>query len=305
MRNACLMSDQPFLKLPLRSLRLKQSLALTLVLTAAGLTAMEITKQLLAPEISIWESHVVTIIFGSAIATLAAFFVLRRQDKLQCQLAEHEQQAAILAERTRVARDIHDTLSQSFTGIVIQLENVVDLLEEDPRNQDALRQHITRARALAQDGLAEARRSVWELRPVLLEHKDLATALEQMVEQLTNGTVAHAHFSCHGAPQALPSTVEEHLFRIGQEALSNVLRHAHARTIHMTLSFEAQHVTLEVTDDGQGFDPHQDEHSRFGLLSMKERAERMGGHLTIHSQAEQGTTLKVVAPIRFVPYSPS
>lgn len=212
-------------------------------------------------------------------------------------LAEQGQRAAILSERTRMARDIHDTLSQGFTGIVIQLEGAEDVLDEAPHEKETLRSHLTRARDLARESLAEARRSVWELRPPLLEQTDLATAFARSIEQITAETAVQTTFSLRGVPRPLPPHLEDGLFRIGQEALSNALLHAQARHILVALTFDRQQVSLTVEDDGQGFDPLRESLHGFGLLSMRERVEQINGHFNIASSPEGGTRLQVEAPI--------
>jgi signal transduction histidine kinase len=215
---------------------------------------------------------------------------LAHQITLALQLARvsvQEQRAAILSERTRLAREMHDTLSQGFTGIVIQMEGAEDLLDNDPQNIEELRLHLQRARTLARGSLAEARRAVWELRPSLLEQGTLTTALTQMIEQLTVGVGIQASFLCRGAPQPLPLLLEESLFRIAQEALSNALLHARAQTVKSILTFGDQQVALEVNDDGQGFDKAKLTTQGFGLISGKNA--RIGRHLTISSQEGRGT----------------
>jgi signal transduction histidine kinase len=289
--------DQPF-----HPLKLGKAVSQTALMVLLSMSAFEVTKQLVNPEITIWQSHLATIIFSSTMAAIAAFFALRRHQKLQHQLFDEivertrqERQAAVLEERTRMARDLHDTLAQGFAGIVMQLEAAEDALREDP---EAAQAHIFRARTLGRESLAEARRSVWELRPQALEQGDLATALARSITQLTAGTSVEAEFSLHGAPRALPPEVEEHLLRIGQEAVSNALIHAQAHSIQVTLTFDPQKVQLCVEDDGQGFDPLRvPGRSGFGLVSMRERAERLGGELTATSQPGQGTKLLVVVPV--------
>lgn len=212
-------------------------------------------------------------------------------------LTEQGKRAAIVEERNRLAREIHDTLSQGFTGIIMQLEGAEDLLDDESLDRDTLRSHLVRAGGLARRSLAEARRSVWELRPSLLEINDLASALARTLEQMTAGTDVQTAFALRGTPQPLPALLADHLFRIGQEAVSNALLHARARAIQVALTFEHQHVTLEVKDDGQGFDVQERTTKGFGLLSMRERTNRISGHLTVLGQSGQGTRLRVVAPI--------
>jgi signal transduction histidine kinase len=223
--------------------------------------------------------------------------------QLSC-VAEHRRQAAVLEERTRLAHEIHDTLAQGLTGIVVQLEAAEEALAETPVEA---RTHMTRARQLARDSLAEARRSVRALRPQALTDSDLPTALPRLVAQVTAQTPLRAQVQVHGTPRPLLPTVESALLRISQEALTNTMKHAEARTVHLALTFDTAAVCLRVTDDGQGFDPSQAaQHEGFGLISMRERAERIGGRFTLISQPAQGTAVRVVVPMahRHMPRSP-
>ncbi len=209
-------------------------------------------------------------------------------------LAEQGQQTAILQERNRIARDIHDTLAQGFTGIVVQLEAAEDALTKAPAQAPL---YIVRARDLARQSLSEARRSVWALRPQALEEGRLPGALEDLARQMTFGTSIHAEFYVHGKPQALAAEVESNLLRIGQEALTNILKHARASAARVELSFERRQVRLSVQDNGQGFDPGLPAVADgFGLTGMRERAKGLGGQLTLSSRPGHGTEVVVVAP---------
>jgi two-component system CheB/CheR fusion protein len=209
--------------------------------------------------------------------------------------AEEKQVTMVLEERTRIAREIHDTLAQGFTGVVIQLEVAEDALADDP---EAARAHLLRARGLAREGLAEARRSVWDLRPQALERGDLVSALASLVGELVHESSVEIEFSHHGVPPRLPPDTESNLMRLCQEALANARRHARASSIRVALVFGPQQVELRVEDDGQGFDPSQQPHPHgFGFLSMTERAKRMGGQLIIDSQPGQGTRVVVLVPV--------
>jgi signal transduction histidine kinase len=209
-------------------------------------------------------------------------------------LAERRHEAAIVEERNRMAREIHDTLAQAFTGIIIQLEAAEYALANRPEQTG---ERLTRARDLAKQGLAEARRSVWALRPQALEADGLMDALAGLLRQMTGATSVQASFQAHGVPRPLPPAMEHDLLRIGQEAVTNALRHASAKTLRMELSFEEDHVGLTIKDDGQGFDPGRTAAGhRFGLTGMRERADRFGGRLTIHSGPGAGTEVKVVVP---------
>ncbi len=209
-------------------------------------------------------------------------------------LAERSQEAAVLQERNRVAREIHDTLAQGLTGIVVQLEAAEDVLGQ---GSEATRAHLDRARALARESLGEARRSVWALRPQVLEGGDLPGALRRLANQLTMGTSTAVQFSVQGTIGRLPPDMELHLLRVAQEALANALKHGRASEIRIELARDAQGVQLSVQDNGRGFDPRARNVDRgFGLISMHERAERIGAQLTVFSEPELGTRLVVAVP---------
>ncbi|MGH9454304.1 MAG: histidine kinase, partial [Terriglobia bacterium] len=211
-------------------------------------------------------------------------------------LAVQGQRSVLLQERNRMAREIHDTLAQGFTGIVIQLEAADDALGE---SAEAARAHIRRARKLARDSLAEARRSVWALRPQVLEHSNLPRAVKGLVEQLTRGTSLQAKFKVQGTPQPLASEVESNLLRISQEALANSLRHSGAKKIEVAIIFGTRHVQLRIRDDGAGFDPHLSSgpDRGLGLTTMQTRAQSMGGRLRIKSRPGDGTLVQVTVPL--------
>lgn len=211
-------------------------------------------------------------------------------------LAQHDQQTAMLEERNRMAREIHDNLAQGFTGIVIQLEGAENVLSKAPEKALV---RINRACQLARESLSEARRSVRSLRPQALEVDDLACALSRLAQRMTEDTPIQVSFQVRNTYISLPPNVEDELLRIGQEALTNVLKHAHATNVQIELASD-QEICLSVQDDGQGFDSrYYTENSQgesFGLISMRERAERIGGRLTITSQLGSGTKVSVIVP---------
>ena len=211
-------------------------------------------------------------------------------------LAAQGEQSAVLQERNRMAQEIHDTLAQGLAGIVLQLEAAEDVLGE---GAEEARAHVSRARTLARESLGEARRSVWALRPQALESGDLATALRHFAGQLTTGTPILVEFSQRGTPCRLSPEAEFHLLRIGQEALTNAVNHAEASKIRVELVHDAQGVQLSVQDDGRGFGPRQQSSNRgFGIISMNERAERVGAQLTIFSEPGLGTRVVAMLPTR-------
>jgi len=209
------------------------------------------------------------------------------------ELGEQQRQAAILQERTRMARDIHDTLAQGFTGVVVQMEAAEEaLLEEDP--EPAVR-HVRRARALAREGLTEARRSVRALRPRALEKAAFADALKAIISNTAAGTSLRAKFQVEGEPRELKAVVEENLLHIGQEALTNALRHAHATEFQARLSFDGEAVRLELRDNGNGFIVERVNRAGFGLIGMKERADQIGAALEVASKPGAGTKITAVS----------
>jgi signal transduction histidine kinase len=213
---------------------------------------------------------------------------LAQQATLAMQLAdlsERAQETAVLAERNRLAREIHDTLAQGFTGIVIQLEAAEDSLTDD---LDEAREHLSRARLLARENLAEARRSIQALRPLAMESDDLPGALRQTADRLTDGLNLAATVRVLGEARPLQTEVENELLRIAQESLRNVVKHAGATAVTLELQYAPEQITLTIADDGQGFDP-QAPTGGFGLMGLRERAARLDATLTIESQPGAGT----------------
>ena len=204
---------------------------------------------------------------------------------------------AVLTERTRVARELHDTLEQGLAGIALQLEAVAGSLQTSP---DSARRSLDVARHMLRYSLEEARRSVMDLRSQALESRDLAGALTDLARQMTSGTRAEAHVRIGGARQRLDISLEHHLLRIGLEALTNALKHADAGRVDIELTFHADRVVLAVHDDGRGLGQSTTEipGDHFGLQGVRERVTKMGGALDIESHAGRGTRLTVTVPLR-------
>ncbi|MBW4442063.1 MAG: CHASE2 domain-containing protein [Plectolyngbya sp. WJT66-NPBG17] len=200
------------------------------------------------------------------------------------------EEASILDERNRMAREIHDTLAQAFTGILLHVGAATEQIIKKPT---AAQTHLETVDALARTGLAEARRSVAALRPQLLEDGNLFSALEQLTTQMKASIDTQLTYEISGTVYALSPEVENHLLRIGQEALTNAIKYAHATQIQVELVCEETQCLLRIRDDGQGFDVNQISQG-FGLLGMSERVEQIGGELMIHSQPNQGTEIVVV-----------
>lgn len=213
-------------------------------------------------------------------------------------LSAESRQSAVMAERNRLARDIHDTLAQGFTGIIVQLEAAEDAKSRGLSK--AVDEHLGRAGDLARESLNEARRSVRALRPQALEADDLCEALDHLFRKMTAGTTLRTEFSVRGRPQPLPAEWEENLLRIGQEVLTNALRHARASEFKSRLVFDRKEIRLELRDNGRGFDPSA-RHDGFGLVGMRERSEAMGGTITIQSVPRAGTTISIVLSLTHNP----
>jgi len=205
--------------------------------------------------------------------------------------------AAVLQERARLAREIHDTLAQGFVGISSQLDAVAMCMhpEETPA-----RRYLDMARRMARHSLTEARRSVMDLRASVLEGQDLAAALESGTRMWTSGSGVDVAVDVSGGEAHLSQEMEQHLLRIAQEAVTNVLKHAGASKIGVALHTEARKLSLRIVDDGRGFE-QQDAFSasdgHFGLIGMRERAERMGGELRLASHPGEGTEVQVEVPL--------
>ncbi|MBL1179410.1 PAS domain S-box protein [Pantanalinema sp. GBBB05] len=247
------------------------------------------TQQVLTVEYSQW-------IAGREIWFSARIAPIRHEQVLwlarDITLQKQAEATSILEERNRMAREIHDTLAQSFTGILAQVGAANQVLTDDVEATGA---HLDLIKELARTGLTEARRSVVALRPQLLEEGSLQSALHRLVAQLRTAAMdTTLYYEIEGAVYALPSEVESNLLRIGQEALTNAIKHAHADEIRVELTYDRNQFYLRVKDNGQGFGVGSIPSSEgFGLLGMSERAERIGAQLTIKSQPGQGTEMIV------------
>jgi len=209
------------------------------------------------------------------------------------EFAEQGQRAAVFEERNRMARDIHDTLAQGFTGVIVQLEAAEDAISCGSRKEaDA---HLHRAGELARRSLSEARRSVHALRPQALQEHNFWDALKGTIKNTTAGTALHTTFEAQGKLPELPQPWQENLLHIGQEALTNALKYAHARNFKTRVTYKAKELRLELRDDGDGFKV-KERHDGVGLSGMRERVEQMGGELEITSSRGRGTKITVLLP---------
>jgi len=202
--------------------------------------------------------------------------------------------AYIIAERTRLAREVHDTVAQGLFGISSQLD-ALSLKLNDP---EALARDLNLARRMARHSLAEARRSVMDLRTVARQDRDLSEALASSARKWTEGSPIEVTLNLDKT-NALRPDVEQNVLRIAQEAVANAMKHARPSSIGIKLGVESKHLTLRVSDDGCGFDPRplSDTEGHFGLIGMQERARRIGAIFQVSSRPGEGTTVEVTVPV--------
>ena len=203
----------------------------------------------------------------------------------------------MLTERSRVARELHDTVEQGLAGIALQLEAVGGNLATSPQHA---RQSLEVARRMLQYSQEEARRSVMDLRAQALESRDLVGALTDLVEQTARSTGVVARVTVEGTPRRLDAFDEHHLLRIGLEALTNALKHSGALRVDIGLRFEPDGVELTVRDNGCGLtiDQRDQPAGHFGLLGIRERVDKLGGVLQLTGTPGAGTVLTVRVPER-------
>jgi signal transduction histidine kinase len=231
------------------------------------------------------------------VVLLAGFswlLVLDRRVRRQTDIIHQKiQREAILEERTRIAREFHDTLEQELAAITIQLDTVAAQFEDSP---GVARQMLELARTMSRRSLFEARRSVWDLRSHLLENSNLLTALSEVTKLMAASARVKIAVQTSGMPRKLAPAIENNLLRIAQEALANALKHAQASQIIVKLNYEPGGVCLRICDDGVGFDTgcHATiTGGHFGLLDMTERAGKIGGAFSMISAPGQGTEIIV------------
>ncbi|TQM14350.1 sensor histidine kinase [Pseudonocardia kunmingensis] len=215
---------------------------------------------------------------------------------LHAQLLAQAREAGVIDERARLAREIHDTIAQGLTGIVTQLE-AAGAADGEPTVR---RRHIDTARALARESLTEARRSVDALAPGQLAAAQLPDAIAEMAKAWAETAGVELILDTTGDPRPLLPELEVTLFRVAQEALANVGKHAQARRVGLTLSYMDDVVVLDVRDDGRGFvapcETPRGDGSGFGLTAMEQRVRRVSGTLTVESEPGEGAALSASVP---------
>lgn len=205
-------------------------------------------------------------------------------------LGVERQYEAVLGERTRIAREIHDTLAQGFVAVSVQLELIAQLMQS---SMEAAKEQLAQARAMVKSSLEDARISIWELRSQTAEREDLAARLLKLAEEVIarGGSRARAQMQVSGTYRQLDAAVEREALRIAREAVTNAVRHGDARNILLRLEFDERRFGMEIRDDGRGFDgtPADGSSGHFGLTGMRERAAAIGGSLKVESRAGEGT----------------
>lgn len=226
--------------------------------------------------------------------------VRERTAQLKFEMNEREEAEvrfkATLAERTRLAQELHDTTEQSLTGIGLQLETATKLFRN---GADGAQRPLDLARLLVSRSHSELRQSIWDLRSRELEQFDLPNAIRMSAEDILGGSKIEMAFTIIGQPHPMSEVVEENLLRVGREACVNVIKHANAGRVDVRLEFGAETVKLQVQDDGLGFHPADApglKEGHFGLLGISERAKRFKGTLMVHSAPGNGTCLEVTIP---------
>jgi two-component system NarL family sensor kinase len=216
----------------------------------------------------------------------------------RARLFSHSADIGAAQERNRIAREIHDTLAQGLTAITLQLETADALLESQPQVQRA-HHAVQQALDLARANLDEARRSVMDLRAAPLEDRTLIDALTAMLDLCRERDGINVSLEVSGDSRTLPARIEMALYRMAQEALTNVARHAKAKNVSVDLTYMPDEIRLTIQDNGIGFDPDQIPKGRYGLIGLNERAHLLNGALEICSAPGEGTNISVTLPLEY------
>lgn len=248
-----------------------------------GVAAISVAVGLVvAPVLGLWISKIIEQSQERArvVAELAA---------TRTELAQVSHEAGVLAERERLARDLHDTLAQGSTSVLFLLASARSALRQDPAEAG---RHLDLAERTTRENLTELRTLVAELTPAQLDGSSLPAALTRLTERLHAETGIAATTAVSGTHRELPTPCEVTLLRATQELLSNIRRHSGATTATVTLTYADDHITLRITDDGRGYDP-ANRPTGFGLDGLRERVQRVAGELTVRTAPGAGVTVLV------------
>jgi signal transduction histidine kinase len=239
---------------------------------------------------------VTTGVLALVIGIVVAFSRRRlHEQKRHREMAEAEF-AAILSERNRLAREIHDTLAQGLAATSVQLQ----LAKKNANGaSETIGRHLDAAQSLVRGSLAEARNSIWDMRAHVLETNDLPGALKGILQHTTEGTPLKTSFDVTGRMRRLAPMIENDVLRAGQEAITNAAKHSGAKKIAVKMEFDEQQLRLKVSDDGHGFDPRNPPSSEggFGLMGMRERAAELKGELKVESSPGKGAKIILTVPL--------
>ena len=281
-----------FMRMPIRWAAASASL-LTFGLLAASIFVLGLDENLLPTLVTITGLILGgAIVIGVFINSLISQSVDRQRlieelSQTRASLLKMEREAGVLAERQRLAREIHDTLAQDFTSIIMHLTAA------KLGDSESAVPHVQQAEQTARDGLDEARRIVWAMRPEQLEHSTLVESIEVLAARWSAENSIRVNTAITGTPRPLGPERDAALLRVTQEALNNVKKHANASRVDITLSYMADLTALDIVDDGIGFE-EKDQHG-FGLKTMRERVEELRGTLTIESS--DGTAIAISLPV--------
>jgi signal transduction histidine kinase len=230
------------------------------------------------------------VLLAAAVAGMVVLLLRRRL------LVAEREFSAVLGERNRIAREIHDTLAQGYVGISVQLEVLAELLRLN--KVEAAAKHLDTTRGYVREGLADARQSIWALRSQDSGETTLPVKMRRMVEAAGSHGFESV-FSIYGAYRPLPPGTEREILRVAQEAVHNVNKHAGAKQLSVQLEYGPAQIALEVRDDGRGFAAGEEAASlpgHYGLTGMRERAAAIGGTLEVTSEPGGGTAVRLRAP---------
>jgi signal transduction histidine kinase len=229
-------------------------------------------------------------------AELATFFANQAAAAIEnARLYEQTREYTVVEERNRLARELHDSVTQSLFSVTLLIDAALNLLDRDPGKA---RERLERVNEVAQGALAEMRALIFQLRPMTLQEEGLLSAVKKHLSALRSRHGRLVELEVTGCERRLPAPVEDAAFRIIQESLNNVVKHASAPRSQVNLYFDADHLRLSTTDDGVGFDlaaPRPDH--TLGMAGMRERAEGVGGHLLVESAPGRGTRVSADLPI--------
>jgi signal transduction histidine kinase len=228
-------------------------------------------------------------------AELATFFANQAAAAIEnARLYEQTREYAVIEERNRLARELHDSVTQSLFSVSLLSEAALSLLDRDPSKA---RERLERANELAQGALAEMRALIFQLRPMTLQEEGLLSAIKKHLAAVHSRHGRVVQLQVTGTPRRLPTEVEDAAFRIVQESLNNVVKHANAQHAQVELQYEPDRLRLCTSDDGVGFEVAGSRRKRtLGMASMRERAESIGGRLEVESAPGRGTRVTAELP---------